>query len=340
MYQAVRAWDEWAAPGGEDEPATVTAQRAGLRRRQTEIVALDKAADTLERCGRDLIAWRCTANPAHVHITRRWCGLATLCPDCARMESGRLAAVYGERVRAVLRRGVKGVRARLVTLALRPRATETLEDAFERCREHGRRVLRVLYGVPVGRKDWQLYRELFPLSARELEAAGDKPRQAWAARRRQVEAATIRKAAGWLVASEFGERGMKAHVHALVLGRYVSHRLLSRAWHLATGDSFVADVRPARNVLEVVKYPVKHIARSPAELAALYRVMAARRRIEAYGSLRARSAGEQDAKPGMTCPECGEAMEGWGVIPEVMARAGVRAPPSAYQFRPFGRAGP
>jgi hypothetical protein len=234
-----------------------------------------------------------------------------------------------------------GVRPRLVTLALRPKATEDLSDAFERCRLAGKRVLRVLWGVPISAADWRLYRRVFPLHPRETAAAGGRERTAWAARRRRVEADTRRRLAGWLIASEFGERGMKAHVHALVVGRWHPQGRISEAWRLATGDSSIVDVRLARDVKEVTKYAVKFFARSPEELASLYRATCGRRRIEAVGQLRGAVEGEQPECEPVTCGVCGEVMRPWGLIPPALVDQGVQVPPEQYLFRSRrARAGP
>jgi hypothetical protein len=335
---ALRAWDEEQAQAGvwDPDPPAIAAQRRAVRRWNLEADALTKAAAELPSCGRNWVAFTCPGG--HVHHVRRRCGLATLCPDCARAESARLAALYAVRVRALLARSPGGVRARLVTLALRPRAAETLPDAFERCRLHGKRVLRVLWGIPVDRLDWQLYRRVFPLVPRELAAVDGRERRAWTARRRRVEADARRRLSGWLIASEFGERGMKAHVHALVVGRWIPQHRIAEAWRLVTGDSAIVDVRLARDVKEVTKYAVKFFGRAPAELASLYRATCGRRRIEAVGQLRKPIEGEVRDRAPIACPTCGEPLKAIGLIPAALWAIGVREPLEQHRFR--ARAGP
>lgn len=329
----------WVTEYGRQEPPTITALRRAVRRHQLEADMLCRAADELPACGRGRVVFRCSHG--HTHQVVRTCRLATLCPDCARAESARLSQLYAVRVRALLARSPGGVRARMVTLALRPKATETLPDVFERCRLAGKRVLRVLWGVPLSAADWRLYRRVFPLHPRETAAAGGRERTAWAARRRRVEADSRRRLAGWLIASEFGERGMKAHVHALVVGRWHPQARIAEAWRLATGDSSIVDVRLAHDVKEVTKYAVKFFTRSPEELASLYRATCGRRRIEAVGQLRGAVEGERPEREPVMCGVCGEVMQPWGLIPPALVDQGVEVPPDNYLFRSRrARAGP
>lgn len=331
VRDGVRRLDEMEAQAGRagaEDPPAVAAMRRQIGRLSREADALFKAADEYPLCGRAWVYHVCRAPGCKgvLHTARR-CGLATICPACARSAAGRLRAIYTARVSAQLAGALKGIRPRLVTLALRPNASETLTDSFERCRVAGKLALRVLFGVPSSRREWAAYFLVFPVTAAELRAAA-MPR-AKTARRRRVRANPLRNAAGWLIASEFGERGMKAHVHALVIGRYVPQALVSKCWRLLTG-SFIADIRIARDVGEVTKYPVKFIARSPDELAQLYRATAGRRRIEAFGCLRGGEDGDREA---LACPCCGGPVRAVGLIPAALWAMGVRIPDAEHRFR-------
>lgn len=336
LREGVRRLDEAEAQAGrsaDPDSPVVAAMRRQLARLYREADALFKAGDEYLLCGRAWVHHECTTRGCSgvVHTLRR-CGLATVCPDCARAEAARLRTIYTARVNVQLAGALKGIRPRLVTLALRPHAGETLPDAFERCRAAGKLALRVLWGVPTRKREWALYFELFPVTAAELARADGKLHRATAARRRRVKTDRLRQAAGWLIASEFGERGMKAHVHALVIGRYVPQATISKCWRILTG-SFVTDIRLAKSVREVTKYAVKFIRRSPDELAQLYRATCGRRRIEAVGCLRGRVEGEDGEREPLVCPCCGGPVVPVGLIASELWAMGVRAPPAEHRFR-------
>jgi hypothetical protein len=55
------------------------------------------------------------------------------------------------------------------------------------------------------------------------------------------------------------------HIHCLVNGNFLKHSRLSELWHKITGDSFVIDVRPVRD-LENASTEVARYATSPADI--------------------------------------------------------------------------
>jgi hypothetical protein len=50
------------------------------------------------------------------------------------------------------------------------------------------------------------------------------------------------------------------HLHVLAAGRYIPQRTLSNAWHRATGDSYVVDVRQIASIAHAAKYVCKYVA--------------------------------------------------------------------------------
>lgn len=52
------------------------------------------------------------------------------------------------------------------------------------------------------------------------------------------------------------------HLHAIVHGRYIPNRDLSREWHKITGDSFIVDVRSIDDEQRIGRYVVKYVSKS------------------------------------------------------------------------------
>lgn len=52
------------------------------------------------------------------------------------------------------------------------------------------------------------------------------------------------------------------HLHAIVHGRYIPKRDLSREWHKITGDSFIVDVRYIEDEARIGRYVVKYVAKA------------------------------------------------------------------------------
>lgn len=304
--------------------------------------ALERAARAYVSCGRDFVYHECqpAARGAEVHskLTARYCMLSTICPECAARDAGRLNARYVPRIATAVVQAPDAMRLRLVTAGLRPHGAEAPFEAFDRCQPLFKSLLKICFGVPVTAQEWAVYFQLYPLSDREKLTAGTRAR-AKKLRRARVKADLLRRRWGAIMSSEFGEKGMKAHCHALVLGRHVEHARLSRGWKLLTGDSFVVDIREAdvHDVREVLKYAVKFTNRTPAQLAAIYRATCGRRRVEAMGCFRGRCALELENawltdKP--VCDVCGAPLKACGRLPHSLHAMGVRSPPPDYRFSP------
>ena len=58
------------------------------------------------------------------------------------------------------------------------------------------------------------------------------------------------------------------HIHCLVAGQYLPHNRLKNLWHKITGDSYVVDIRPVRD-LEACSNEVARYATSPADITAV-----------------------------------------------------------------------
>lgn len=84
------------------------------------------------------------------------------------------------------------------------------------------------------------------------------------------------------------------HLHCLVVGRYVPHPLLKAAWLKATGDSFVVDIRPARDNAIVGSYVTKYASKPlnqsfvaiPARLAEAIAALHGRKLCMTFGTFR------------------------------------------------------
>ncbi len=58
------------------------------------------------------------------------------------------------------------------------------------------------------------------------------------------------------------------HIHCLVAGKFLPHRELKKLWHKITGDSYVVDIRPVKD-LEGCSNEVARYATSPADITAV-----------------------------------------------------------------------
>lgn len=56
-----------------------------------------------------------------------------------------------------------------------------------------------------------------------------------------------------------------AHLHLVIDGGFIAQKRLSEAWHAATGDSFIVDIRAVHSRRDVVSYITKYISK-PADL--------------------------------------------------------------------------
>jgi len=313
-----------------------------------EADALQRAAKQYVECGRNFLYHECQpaaqGAPVHSQLTPRYCTLATICPECAARESGRLQRRYQPRIATALVKAPNGAKLRFVTAGLRPFGTEAPTDALARCLPAFKSLLKICYAVPVTAQEWAIYFQLWPVSGWEVADAGSKAK-ARKERRRRVRADRLRQGFGAVLSAEFGEQGMKAHCHALVLGRYVKQADLSRCWKLLTG-SFIVHVEAADlgDTREVLKYAVKFSNRTPEQLASIYRATCGRRRVEALGCFRGVCELEFCAyalRDRLTCEQCGSPLHPVGMLPHWMHSMGLRAPPNdrPYRFRFLAPAG-
>jgi hypothetical protein len=91
-----------------------------------------------------------------------------------------------------------------------------------------------------------------------------------------------------------GERRFHPHLHALVVGRWISQKRLADEWRRVTGDSFVVDVRLVRDPADVAHYVVKYASkpgdtklfRSPEALLHAMRALHGRRTCFTFGVCR------------------------------------------------------
>lgn len=339
-----------------------TGRAEALRRILTEHDAhrdqLLHVATDMKDCGRVFLQEECLNG--HVRHKPFYCN-KPLCPECAARIARRKAQIYTARVASRLFRAPRGVRARAVTLPLRPHDTETFRDMFNRCRPAVMETLRLCFGVPHKAAEWRRYFELEPITDKELARVPETTRggrrrsrstrlkMAKAHRRRAVKMQPARRAFGAVVSVEFGETGSLAHGHALVVGRYVDQRTLSKAWQLVTGGtSYIAHIQEVKDIragaVEVLKYMAKFGAHTAGQLVELYRstlgtsttengavVCRQRRRTEPLGTLRGKLAEEDTPAP--CCSECGASMHVVGSIPWSLWITGVRDVPEERRFR-------
>lgn len=365
LRDGLRRWELSPEASGQ-EPAAVEALRRELRRLGAIERELYDAADSLDGCGRALVQYECAAG--HALVVPRWCCRSAICPDCARIEAARRVAIYAARVTAALTAAPDWKRPRLVTFPLKARETETQREAFHRLKGATARALRVLWLIPSSAADWRIYFALYPLTAAEMgrmpaTTPGGRPRRpsaieraARAGRRRRLVARRRRDDAGAVTAVEWGERGLNAHTHCLVLGRFIPQTIVAKCWALVTGDSRVVDIRAVKGgvrgaVAEVVKYLTKFTARQPDELAELYGAtlsvafsdrgdtVRSHRRVESVGCLRLRSEEEAavECPAPRLCPTCGDAVRAVGIIPAELAALGVTVCAPEHRFKPRAR---
>lgn len=93
------------------------------------------------------------------------------------------------------------------------------------------------------------------------------------------------------------------HLHILYIGKYFPHRQLQSAWMIATGDSFICDIRPLPSdqaISYVTKYLSKgvddHTLSDPRWMAEYMEDVAGRRNISFTGSWRTVRIGDEDAQ--------------------------------------------
>lgn len=205
----------------------------------------------------------CSANHQHeAEIYSQSCDLR-ICPDCARMHSARLVARYLPKCQDLMHDHETSFRFRTIMFSLPYALTEP--DIREKLISGFEQVYEVMDSLMSSRCSW-------------------KEKQ------------------GFIVTSEFGEKGMKLHYHVIHYGQYLDQSELSRAWNKATGGAAqVVFVRGfpyqgltvEQTLKEVLKYATKFYSKDkitglvtylPAQLMPLLAQAIDRtRRVRAYG---------------------------------------------------------
>jgi hypothetical protein len=113
---------------------------------------------------------------------------------------------------------------------------------------------------------------------------------------------------GW----EFGGKGLKLHVHLLILSPWIDQEILADCWRQATnGVCEIVWIRKVNGVesgvKEVTKYATKLTELPPQLVPALHTILSGKRRIRAYGAF-SWKLDAQESRP-QTCPVCGELLE-------------------------------
>lgn len=216
----------------------------------------------------------CSADPTHYAHPHPFHCHNRICPECARKESGRLAAQYvpvAEKLAAWNhpRYGLKHI---VLTTDIDPRSPNARERYRETIHKH---VPDFFYQV-LGRH-WQ------------------------------------RNERAFLFADDFGEEGHKLHVHCLAFCEYIDQDRMSQAWKAITGCPvvFIRRVRGSvkKAVQEITKYVVKITMAPPKTLVAIYRTIKGSHRIRPYGKFYNIPKPELNHKT--ECPTCGAALEKW-----------------------------
>lgn len=93
------------------------------------------------------------------------------------------------------------------------------------------------------------------------------------------------------------------HLHILYVGKYFPHRQLQSAWMIATGDSFIVDIRPLSSD-QAIAYVTKYLSKgvddrtlsNPEWMAEYMEDVAGRRSISFTGAWRTKRIGDDDAQ--------------------------------------------
>lgn len=117
---------------------------------------------------------------------------------------------------------------------------------------------------------------------------------------------------GIIGSSEFGDDGLKLHIHMLVLSPWIDREKLSRAWSSHTsGQCKIVFVRAcndvSRGLTETLKYATKLTELPPSLVPKLHEVLKGTRRVRAFGVFAWKLAKVQRAPA--VCPTCGAALQ-------------------------------
>ena len=111
------------------------------------------------------------------------------------------------------------------------------------------------------------------------------------------------------------------HIHAVIDSPWMSQASLSKVWHEITGDSYIVDIRQAKDARDLVHYMSKHLGKMPNEQYSnlsytstwkhdlINDVLKGTRLVQGFGTL----AHVSMSLEGATCPKCGSA-EGFTLL--------------------------
>lgn len=115
---------------------------------------------------------------------------------------------------------------------------------------------------------------------------------------------------GYLATVEVGQNNNNLHCHALVYAPYISQIKLANFWRKITGDSYIVDIRPIKDVKHAVNYVAKYIVKPPGndsfvEVANYAVMIKGTRRIRTGGIFYNRLKKLELVKLDYCCPFCG-----------------------------------
>jgi hypothetical protein len=107
------------------------------------------------------------------------------------------------------------------------------------------------------------------------------------------------------------------HIHALIYGHYIPHKVISKRWLELTGDSFVIDIRTVRSPRKGIGYLLKYVTKpkktnNPLDQAHYLNLLIGIRRIHTYGVFYNRF--RLRPTTGCPCPLCGGKLGLCGII--------------------------
>lgn len=127
------------------------------------------------------------------------------------------------------------------------------------------------------------------------------------------------RGAGYISTLELGRNNNNLHIHALVYGPYIPKTKLVETWKKMTGDSYIVDIRPVRELKGAAWYVLKYIVKPPQvdsyDALAEYAIMIkGSRRLRAGGIFFDRIHSTVLDKVDFCCPYCRSRLENRGTI--------------------------
>ncbi len=123
---------------------------------------------------------------------------------------------------------------------------------------------------------------------------------------------------GAMAVTEIGKRN-NVHAHVLVYGPYISQEIISKYWKAITGDSYIVDVRAARDHKIALYYITKYILKAPEfdeleQYVLFLKALKGVRRLHTYGIMYGVKIPKREA---LKCPYCGGGIEYEGMVDEL-----------------------